>query len=67
MPYYYLSEAAVIQRIGSGVKPLRTRYPAISDKHWRFIRMCWSDVSESRPTVEELFEWIGDEFDSLGT
>jgi len=53
-------------RIGSGVKPLRARYPAVSDKHWGFIRMCWSDAIESRPIVEEVVEWIVDESDLLG-
>jgi len=67
MPYYYLNEAAVIQRIGNGIKPLRVRYPVVSDKYWHFLRTCWSDAIESRPTVGEVVEWIGDEFDSLGT
>jgi hypothetical protein len=66
IPYYYLSEAALIQRIGSGVKPLRARYPAVSDKYWRFIRMCWSDAMEARPMVEEVVGWMVDESDSLG-
>ncbi|OAX42759.1 WD40 repeat-like protein [Rhizopogon vinicolor AM-OR11-026] len=66
IPYYYLSEAAVIQRLGAGIKPLRARYPPVSDKYWRFISICWSDALESRPSAEEIVEWIEDEYDSLG-
>ncbi|OAX34504.1 hypothetical protein K503DRAFT_803541 [Rhizopogon vinicolor AM-OR11-026] len=65
IPYYYLSEAALIQRVGNGVKPLRARYPSVSDKYWRFIRMCWADAVESRPLVEEVVQWIVDEFARL--
>ncbi|OAX34501.1 kinase-like protein [Rhizopogon vinicolor AM-OR11-026] len=67
IPYYYLGEAALIQRIGNGIKPLRARYPSVSDKYWRFISLCWADVVESRPSVEEVVEWIVDEFHSLGS
>ena len=67
IPYYYLGEAALMQRIVYGVKPLRARYPSVSDKYWRFIRMCWADAVESRPSAEEVAEWIVDEFDSLSS
>ncbi|KAJ8593174.1 kinase-like protein, partial [Rhizopogon salebrosus TDB-379] len=33
-PYFYLGDAAVILCIGTGVKPLRSRYPRFSDRHW---------------------------------
>ncbi|KAG1803967.1 kinase-like domain-containing protein [Suillus subaureus] len=64
-PYYYLSEAAVIQRIGSGVKPLRSRYPVFSDKYWYFIEECWSTVPQDRPLAERVVRAIGDEQDLL--
>ncbi|KAG1867760.1 kinase-like domain-containing protein [Suillus subluteus] len=64
-PYYYLSEAAVIQRIGNGVKPLRSRYPAFSDKHWHFIEECWSTAPQDRPLAERVVRVIEDEQDLL--
>ncbi|KAG1870906.1 kinase-like domain-containing protein, partial [Suillus subluteus] len=64
-PYYYLSEAAVIQRIGSGVKPLRSRYPAFSDKYWHFIEECWSTAPQDRPLAERVVRVIEDEQDLL--
>ncbi|OAX34500.1 WD40 repeat-like protein [Rhizopogon vinicolor AM-OR11-026] len=67
IPYYYLGEAALIQRIVNGVKPLRARYPSVSNKYWRFILMCWANAVESRPLIEEVVQWIMDEFDSLGS
>ncbi|KAG2753698.1 kinase-like protein, partial [Suillus brevipes Sb2] len=64
-PYYYLSEPAVIQRISSGVKPLRSRYPALSDKYWHPIEECWSAVPQDRPLAERVIRVIGDEQDLL--
>ncbi|KAG1779930.1 kinase-like domain-containing protein [Suillus placidus] len=66
-PYYYLSEAAVIQRIGNGVKPLRSRYPAFSDKYWHLIEECWSIAPQNRPLVDRVVRMIGDEQDSLSS
>jgi serine/threonine protein kinase len=60
-PYYYLGEAAVIQRIGSGAKPLRSRYPVFSDKYWHFIEECWSNTPQDRPLTEKLIRVIEDE------
>ncbi|KAG2141990.1 kinase-like domain-containing protein [Suillus cothurnatus] len=64
-PYYYLSEAAVIQRIGNGVKPLRSHYPAFSDKYWHFIEECWSAAPQDRPLAERVVRVIRDELDLL--
>jgi serine/threonine protein kinase len=64
-PYYHLSEAAVIQRIGNGVKPLRSHYPAFSDKYWYFIEECWSAAPQDRPLAERVVRVIRDELDLL--
>ncbi|KAJ8582186.1 hypothetical protein M405DRAFT_578720 [Rhizopogon salebrosus TDB-379] len=65
IPYFYLGDAAVILCIGTGVKPLRSRYPRISDRHWEFIEGCWSAVIQDRPSAERAAEVIRDELDSL--
>ncbi|OAX34441.1 kinase-like protein [Rhizopogon vinicolor AM-OR11-026] len=67
IPYYYLGEAALIQRVANGVKPLRARYPSVSNRYWRFILMCWENAIESRPLIEGVVQWIVDEFNSLGS
>ncbi|OAX34914.1 WD40 repeat-like protein [Rhizopogon vinicolor AM-OR11-026] len=65
IPYYYLGEVAVSRCIYTGVKPSRSRYPAISDKYWDFIEECWSSLPQDRPSTERVVEVIMDEFDSL--
>ncbi|KAG1724435.1 kinase-like protein, partial [Suillus paluster] len=64
-PYYYLRDAAVIQRIGIGAKPLRSRYPVLSDEYWTLIEECWSTAIQDRPSAEGIARVIRDELDSL--
>ncbi|OAX37749.1 kinase-like protein [Rhizopogon vinicolor AM-OR11-026] len=65
MPYYYLGEVTVILCIGSRIKPLRSSYPAFSDKYWNFIEECWSTAIQDRPSAEKVAEMIKDELDAL--
>lgn len=65
VPYYYLRDAAVIQHIGNGAKPMRSRYPAFSDNYWHFIEECWSTAPQDRPLAEKVVRMIRDELDSL--
>ncbi|OAX34915.1 kinase-like protein [Rhizopogon vinicolor AM-OR11-026] len=65
IPYYYLGEAAVILCIGTRVKPLRSRYPMLSDEYWHFIEECWSVAAHDRPSTDRIVEVIRDELDSL--
>ncbi|OAX35360.1 kinase-like protein [Rhizopogon vinicolor AM-OR11-026] len=67
IPYHYLGEASVILRIGSGVKPSRSRYPMFSDEYWHFIEECWSTEPLDRPSSERLVEVIMDELNSLSS
>ncbi|OAX38599.1 kinase-like protein [Rhizopogon vinicolor AM-OR11-026] len=67
IPYYYLSERAVIRSIYTGERPDRSRYPVFSDKHWRFIEECWSTAAQDRPSTERVVEMIREELDLLSS
>jgi len=49
--YHYLGEAAVVLCIASWVKPMRSRYPAFSDKYW-VIEARWSIKPPDRSSAE---------------
>jgi hypothetical protein len=51
--------------IMTGVKPLRSYYPGLSDKYWHFIEQCWLNAPQDRPSAERIVEVIRDELDLL--
>jgi len=68
VPYYYLpGDAAVAVCIYTDVKPLRSRYPEVSDKDWRFIEECWSAEPLDRPSADRVVEVIIDELNSVSS
>ncbi|KAG1734996.1 kinase-like protein [Suillus lakei] len=66
IPYYYLpNDAAIVLCIAKSEMPVRSRYPALPEKYWEFIKQCWSTDPQDRPSTEGADGVIRNEFYSL--
>lgn len=57
-PYYeFKRDAQVVVAISLGTQPSRPEFPVIFDRHWSFIKDCWS-TKDRRPSSQQVDEYI---------
>ncbi|KAG2368635.1 kinase-like domain-containing protein [Suillus spraguei] len=60
VPYYYIrNQLAIINYISQGIRPTRPPISVIVDCDWHFIQKCWSRDMDSRPSDEDILEFVG--------
>ncbi|KAG2142791.1 kinase-like domain-containing protein [Suillus bovinus] len=63
-PYFDMKlEPPVIVAKSQGDPSKRPEQPAISDVYWRYIERCWSTQIETRPSVDQVLDYIKAEYD----
>ncbi|KAG1738758.1 kinase-like domain-containing protein [Suillus lakei] len=64
-PYFGMGETSVTVAKFKRILPARPTQPAIADVYWRYFEQCWSPRVETRPSVDEVVEYIKAEHDRL--
>ncbi|KAG2142772.1 kinase-like domain-containing protein [Suillus bovinus] len=63
-PYFDMKlEPPVIVAKSQGNSSKRPEQPAISDIYWRYIERCWSTQIKTRPSVDQVLDYIKAEYD----
>ncbi|KAG1738751.1 kinase-like domain-containing protein [Suillus lakei] len=64
-PYGDMGDPSVTVAKFKGILPTRPTQPAIADVYWCYFEQCWSPRVETRPSVDEVLEYIKAEYDRL--
>ncbi|KAG1796463.1 hypothetical protein EV424DRAFT_1425060 [Suillus variegatus] len=59
VPYHYVHRyEVIINLISRGTRPKRPPAPVIEDSDWNFIQSCWLEYMGSRPSDEDILEFV---------
>lgn len=59
--YYYTRDVQIIHAISKGIMPRRPTEDVVTDCRWDFIGQCWSSDARSRPSGDEIVEFVKNE------
>ena len=56
LPYNHIwPDAALVEEVVTrGARPLREQYNRIADQHWNFMKSCWNNLPNERPSITQV-------------